>query len=1513
MKTIRHIATLIALAISTTSAQMEGPPDLKTIRDSFSNDNNVMTLRLKFHIVQTDRFTPGSPQHIGNPEAAIDLLVGELNSIYQFAGISFLKSPTDFIQPGDGELLAIDSSDEKRRLMDEAISRDEATRFLNIVVVPIRNLGFDGHATFPWSRRALRQGSGVLLSDEFVFPFDNGDLEPQIAAHEIGHALGLWHVERGVNDHETDGLLAAAALKEIPALTSLTGADATGDFCRDTPPIPYKDWLGLRYTIDLDPTLNDGKTFKETYISTPAYPWPARDIGNLMRSSGDRRFISPQQKGRMRGWITHRLGSWLVRDGTSAVEAVIGDPTFPGNDFKPGIRLEWQAPVDSVFQIHRSESPDFSDSTNPESTNTVSPVPILTPQQPITGPTFPHSGGTWQRFTTTDDRLQNGKSYWYRIRIGSNAATASYSPRMDVRGAGARTNKARPALIPVASGVRSVPGGILIDWRDSADDEISGFELRRSPPFPPGEDVLVKPGTSRFASFFDRSPAVANANYTYQIYSYYLDETTAVRNHSGNIGDGPEQGKPVVYSTTPPPDQPVLSYTKATTPQGWRGTITASFRGKVPAPTTTGGVIRAILEAQTDAAPTWHVAAISGILTTGASSPALFSIGELPTGANYHFRLDLSETLKDEGGTIIGTVRHGLSQPITIRIPGRIYTAPVPGQPAAGETGTFPYPSFTWSSVQDATGYLLYLRRPGFPDIIKTVGNQTSYAFTGVDLELDALTEYTWFVRATNDETEFGGPDSVHRTFTTQLHKPNLVSPAEGDIILVPSDSYTINPTFQWHGIPGGIKYRLIVKTAGPNGVEKISVAVTDPSFTATPAMGLALDAGQYTWQVIAFPTSGGFQQEPRSISDPITFRVSSKPLRAPALYNPGPQEIGAAQRPNFQWEDLNQATNYVIEIIQDPNINNRRVFGGNTPENLLGFGVLMTGTAVAGQDGRLEYRLPPEINALPGARKFYWRMRGRNEIGGGPWSSLVQETPTTIAELQGNWAEFTTRLDAPTLIGPANGATISDTSPNLTWQSAAGADSNLVEVYEGTAVTGTPKAQQIVSGDSWNMPEATNELADGVYLWRVRSYGPMTANQVISGWSQASFTLGTPPREPPVIRNPMDGDKARSITPNFQWEPRPKASSYRIEVRGLNATNLFFEINGVTGTGDPLTYTLPANRALAYGTDYEWRIAGQNTFGTGKYSLWTQFRTEVTAPTLIGPVGTINDQTPELTWNSVAGANSYMIEVYRNGQTNLAFSGTTGGSIRITTTELGAGASFQWRVRAVNSGGSDGPWSAWGSFSIRTAPNNWPQNPSPTANSFSVSTLTNFSWSALNQATHYDLEVVQNSSGVKKTYSNIAATTFTLPVADRLSGDRIHYWKVRGRNELGPGPWSNDAKNSDPDYSKWIQFRTTLDKPVYTSPTFGSQGQSRNPTLQWQPVSGAGSYEIQVWIQDDTEPSGRRERPERGGTSTGTSFQIGGNQLSAGTLYYWRVRAVGPTTNSGFGANDFWYFITHN
>jgi hypothetical protein len=141
--------------------------------------------------------------------------------------------------------------------------------------------------------------------------------------------------------------------------------------------------------------------------------------------------------------------------------------------------------------------------------------------------------------------------------------------------------------------------------------------------------------------------------------------------------------------------------------------------------------------------------------------------------------------------------------------------------------------------------------------------------------------------------------------------------------------------------------------------------------------------------------------------------------------------------------------------------------------------------------------------------------------------------------------------------------------------------------------------------------------------------------------------------------------------------------------------------------------------------------------------------------------------------------------------------------------------------------------------------------------------------------------------------------TSTSAEISDLLAGT-TYYWHVRANNSFGStysngsstAFWSFTTGSLPGDFSK-------------TSPSNGATSQPLSLTLAWGASSGATSYEYCYDTSNDNACSGWVN------TSTTTSAAISG--LSAGTTYYWHVRAnnsFGGTYSNGSGT-AFWSFTT--
>tara|TARA_R100001143_G_scaffold63607_1_gene73981 strand:+ start:28827 stop:31091 length:2265 start_codon:yes stop_codon:yes gene_type:complete len=90
------------------------------------------------------------------------------------------------------------------------------------------------------------------------------------------------------------------------------------------------------------------------------------------------------------------------------------------------------------------------------------------------------------------------------------------------------------------------------------------------------------------------------------------------------------------------------------------------------------------------------------------------------------------------------------------------------------------------------------------------------------------------------------------------------------------------------------------------------------------------------------------------------------------------------------------------------------------------------------------------------------------------------------------------------------------------------------------------------------------------------------------------------------------------------------------------------------------------------------------------------------------------------------------------------------------------------------------------------------------------------------------------------------------------------------------------------------IEDTGPLERPLLAMPGNGVKGQNRIPQLVWNDVSGAGSYQVQL-SRDFLHTNKILDK-----TVNGTSLTVD-SPLNNSTLYFWRVRAIGPAGTSNW------------
>ena len=187
---------------------------------------------------------------------------------------------------------------------------------------------------------------------------------------------------------------------------------------------------------------------------------------------------------------------------------------------------------------------------------------------------------------------------------------------------------------------------------------------------------------------------------------------------------------------------------------------------------------------------------------------------------------------------------------------------------------------------------------------------------------------------------------------------------------------------------------------------------------------------------------------------------------------------------------------------------------------------------------------------------------------------------------------------------------------------------------------------------------------------------------------------------------------------------------------------------------------------------------------------------------TLLLPKNTIGSASPIYSWQSVAGATRYRLQVANANDLGnpildewydaSEITSDKGCSIRPELLPLDPGT-YKWRVQTGNCLG-DGPWTGYLSFRMTSSVPGIVTAKSPKG---LISTRTpTFVWTATSTATEYHLQVENDTMVILDEWylaedvtRGYICSAFSPGI---LSDDADFYWRVQASNDVGPGPWSS-------------------------------------------------------------------------------------------------------------------------
>ena len=303
------------------------------------------------------------------------------------------------------------------------------------------------------------------------------------------------------------------------------------------------------------------------------------------------------------------------------------------------------------------------------------------------------------------------------------------------------------------------------------------------------------------------------------------------------------------------------------------------------------------------------------------------------------------------------------------------------------------------------------------------------------------------------------------------------------------------------------------------------------------------------------------------------------------------------------------------------------------------------------------------------------------------------------------------------------------------------------------------------------------------------------------------------------VLANPLPVlDVSTEQRPTITWTSVSEATSYEIRLEQYGSSNNPL----INTTVSETSYTLTED--LGIGVYETWL---QATLPNDVKTTWARktFKVNLAAQLTDLPYRD-PDRTPTISWDPVPGALQYRLYV-----SNLTVGGppvldelTTETSFT-PTEEFGFGRYRIW-CRAIGVGNYAAAWST---------PENYYVGPDPLSSASSTfNDQPTFQWESIPGISSYQLYVQQGRT-VPINVSGLTETSYT-PAAPLGVG--LHRWWVRPFHESGrAGDWSRHSE-------LFVGGR-----PQLTAPS-GTVNDSP-PTISWEPVEGAGSYEVYLYNDD--------------------------------------------------------------
>ena len=673
--------------------------------------------------------------------------------------------------------------------------------------------------------------------------------------------------------------------------------------------------------------------------------------------------------------------------------------------------------------------------------------------------------------------------------------------------------------------------------------------------------------------------------------------------------------------------------------------------------------------------------------------------------------------------------------------------------------------SFTWEPAQSADSYNIQVSSGlNFANLVHDVSN-VSGTTTELLLE-DGYSNYYWRVSYNyeNGSTNCVSEWSEIRQLRTTVSPPVVTAPVDGE------KAIPFNYTIKWENATGATDYDLQVSESNTFGTLVFGVnATTNNQYSAT-------FQEQYNTEYFLRMRSNVSGTCTSDWSDAISFKTPY----AKAIQVSPTDEVDCYPVENvmFDWNAVSGAQAYTLVVALDEELTD----------------IVFDIDSIA-TDG-FEIDMPGDLTT------YFWSLRAEDSLNTGIWSDTLS---------------FTTGIFDPILLSPEDDEAEVFINAELSWTSQSNFSQYDIQVSKDENFT----TDSLILDETGLIEETAQVLLPEYgtrYYWRVSS----TFGACLSNWSEVSSFISM--RGYPDLTSPENNVEDISTNVNFKWEPVEGAVSYDIEIAYQDDFDIIeFGRLGIEETN--ISVNLIPERT------YYWRVRTNTGFSKSPWSAVFRLITGV-APAGIPQLSYPTDRSEmiptdvTMEWLPQEGAESYNLQVSTDndfGDFVIEESGIT--DTLYSASDLVNFENYYWRVQAVNSSGTTN-WSTPWRFRVIASEitdaviQRTPQNGDSEVPARSVT----LGWFEKSEAEDYD-GGYHLQFGVSETFNEadllIDSRNIWDPerVVNDLDDNTTYWWRVRGWNEVGDGPWSESWSFTTVDLTSINEPEFIDDVNIYPNP----------------------------------------------------------------------------------------------